>query len=281
MDNTTKLHTEEYNEEYYDLITQNSPGYLHKFHEYLPNIRLIYNENELVGWMHLNVPCVALYSGFIFIYIFEKHRRLGIGTAIYRKAERLLAETRCNWWSSYPESDEANLFALSVGFDYTNTNSFMVHDGRTVDYSALGIRSCAPEDYPEAPDIWKREYAAMHIRIGLPYHAKVLTEEEEKERREDFIKNIHNYYVLEVNGEIIGVGCLFSDNSGIGSLAIDRRYVGNGYGTRLAAFLTNECVRRGCRFPRLYCESKNDDAMHIYKKIGYVEKSCETVAIKN
>ena len=74
---------------------------------------------------------------------------------------------------------------------------------------------------------------------------------------------------------------LFDDDSGIGGLAVDEVYAGKGYGTRLAAFLTNECIRRGCSNPCLYCETGNDNAMHIYKKIGYVEKNRECVAVKN
>ena len=67
----------------------------------------------------------------------------------------------------------------------------------------------------------------------------------------------------------------------IGSVAIDRSYAGQGYGTRLTAFLTNECIRRGNNSPCLYCESGNEDAIHVYKKLGYVEISRESVAIKN
>ncbi|MBD5459510.1 MAG: GNAT family N-acetyltransferase, partial [Lachnospiraceae bacterium] len=78
-----------------------------------------------------------------------------------------------------------------------------------------------------------------------------------------------------------GIGSLFDDHSGIGSIAVDSAYSGRGYGTRLAIFLTNECMRRGCPRPCIYCENGNDNAMHIYKKIGYVEQNRETVAIKN
>lgn len=53
---------------------------------------------------------------------------------------------------------------------------------------------------------------------------------------EDFCKNINNHFVIEIDNKIIGIGTLFQDNSGIGSLAVDSAYSGNGYGTRLAAF---------------------------------------------
>ncbi|MPM69909.1 hypothetical protein SDC9_116857 [bioreactor metagenome] len=119
----------------------------------------------------------------------------------------------------------------------------------------------------------------MHIRIGLPYVIKERTEEERAAERKDYKDNQKSYYVLEDNGIIIGIGGLFDDNSGMGMLAVDRTYVGKGYGTKLAAYITNECIRRGCKNPCTYCESNNANAMHIYKKIGYVEKSRESVAL--
>ena len=187
----------------------------------------------------------------------------------------------CNWWTSYPESNETDRFVISVGFNYTNTNSYMVHSGENYVFSTDGIRPCRPDDFPAALDIWSREYAEMHRRIGLPYLKHELTEDERKQEYEQFLSSLHNSYVLEIDGNIIGYGTLFDDNSGIGSVAVERAYVGRGYGTRLTAFLTNECIDRGNKTPCLYCEAGNDDAMHVYRKIGYTEVSRETIALKN
>ena len=107
-----------------------------------------------------------------------------------------------------------------------------------------------------------------------------MTEEERKEDYQLFLQWLDRYYVMKVDGTIVGMGTLFDDATGIGGLAVDEAYAGKGYGTRMAAFLTNECIRRGCPNPCLYCESGNDNAMHIYKKIGYVEKSRESVALR-
>lgn len=258
----------------------------HNFYEIFQSftentINLIFKNDILVGWIHLSLPESSLYPGFVFIYIAPEHRRKGIGTYAYKKAESRLKSIGCNWWSSYPGSEVADCFAISVGFDYTNTNSYLVHDGRNVSVCTDGVRICRIEDYPAAPDIWSKEYAAMHIRIGLPYKKKELSAEERKKEFDDFCKKLNNYFVIEIENKIIGIGSLFDDNSGIGSLAVDSAYSGNGYGTRLAAFLTNECIKRGCPNPCIYCETGNDNAMHIYKKIGYVEQSRESVAIKN
>lgn len=244
-------------------------------------VNLIFKDDVLVGWIHLYLPDSSLRSGFVYIYVVPRYRRQGIGSCAYGQAETQLQKIGCNWWSSYQESKAADQFAMSVGFDYTNTNSYLVHNGNIVPASTDGIRMCRMEDYPAAPDIWSREYAAMHTRIGLPYKRKELSAAERKAEYDDFCKNISNSFVLEVEDKIVGIGSLFSDNTGIGSLAVDSAYSGRGYGMRLAVFLTNECIRRGCPKPCLYCEAGNDNVMHLYKKIGYVEQSRETVAIKN
>ena len=244
-------------------------------------IQLIYKQDTLVGWIHLHIPEVFIHSGFVFVYVKPEYRRQGIGTYAYRKAEIKLKEFGGNWWSSYPELEAADRFAMHVGFDYTNTNSYLVHDGRSLTVDETGIRQAKSEDYPTAPDIWGKEYAAMHKRLGLPFEQKEMTKEERKEDFKIFLQMLNLYFVMEVDGIIVGMGTLFDDDSGIGGLAVDEAYAGKGYGTRIAAFLTNECIRRGCPNPCLYCETGNDNAMHIYKKIGYVEKSRESVAVKN
>lgn len=179
---------------------------------------MILEEGTAAGWIHLSLPESSLYSGFVFIYINPKRRRKGIGTYANKQAEKRLKVIGCNWWSSYPESETADKFAMSVGFDYTNTNSCLVHDGNGIAASAKGIRVCRLEDYPTALDIWSREYAAMHIRIGLSYEKKELSPAERKEEYESFCENLSNYFVLEVDQKIVGMGSLFGDHSGIGSI---------------------------------------------------------------
>ena len=244
-------------------------------------IQLIYLQEKLVGWIHLYIPEIFIHSGFVFVYVKPEYRRQGIGTYAYRQAEIKLKEFGGNWWSSYPQLEAADCFAMQVGFDYTNTNSYLVHDGRKLKVDETGIRLAKSEDYPTAPYIWGKEYAAMHHRLGLPFEQKEMTEEERKEDYQLFCQWLDQYYVIEVDDTIVGMGTLFEDATGIGGLAIDEAYTGKGYGTRMAIFLTNECIRRGCSNPCLYCETGNDNAMHIYQKIGYVEKNRESVAVKN
>ena len=242
-------------------------------------IKLIFHNEILVGWARVDTPAHSLYSGFVFIYITPQYRRKGIGSYVYKEIEKTFLSIGCNWWSSYPKFDGADVFALAVGFDYTNINHELEHNGNLVSINTEGIRKCSVSDFHEVTELWSTEYARMHTLLGFPFQRKELNDEEKKESYEDFCNNIDNYFVLETENKIVGMGSLFSSNSGIGSLAVDYKYAGRGYGTQLAAFLTNECIRRGNPHPIHDCEGKNENALHIYLKIGYSIKSTEYVAV--
>ncbi len=251
-------------------------------HEYRPeSIEMILMDDQCVGWVYYKVPDIPIYSGFIFLYIAPDFRRQGIGTEVYRKVSALFLDAGCNWWSSYPENVITDTFAMHVGFTYTNTNSCLIYEGKSIHLDTCGlIRKCKLKDYPAALDLWSCEYAYMHRCLGIPYEQKKMSEKEKEEERQSFVENIETYYVVEENDSIVGVGTVFPDYSGIGALAVKRSRTGKGYGTMLAQYLTNLCIQHGVNHPIIYCESSNTNAMHIYEKIGYVEKSRESVAVK-
>ena len=262
------------------VIQITEPQYHERFNNTAPHqIKLIFNNNTLIGWVRVKIPPNSLYSGFVFIYITPSYRRKGIGSYVYKEIEKTFLSIGCDWWSSYPEYEGANAFALAVGFDYTNTNHELEHNGKVSSITSEGIRQCCLSDYSEVQKLWSTEYYRMHILLGLPFRQKELTDEERQESYNDFCHNIDNYFVLEADGRIVAMGCLFSNNSGIGSLAVNHEFSGKGYGTRLASFLTNKCIQRGNPHPVLSCEGKNENALHIYQKIGYSIKRTECVAL--
>lgn len=263
-----------------DIIKITESSYLDIFNECSSDsVKIIYQNNIPVGWLKFEIPESSLYDGFIFIYISPTYRRKGIGSYVYKEMIKEFQTIGCDWWSSYPALDAAEKFASSVGFDVITTNSELEHNGSLIPANTYGIRMCTVEDYPAVPNLWSIEYRRMHTELGYPLDETLLNDEERREQFEDFCQNINNYFVLEAEGKMIGMGCLFSNNSGIGSLAVYHKFSGKGYGTKLAMFLTNECIRRGNPHPVLSCEGGNDNALHIYKKIGYSITKTESVAI--
>lgn len=251
-------------------------GFLH----YPDRLSVAVSRNEVVGWCYLSMPTDMLGACFVYIYVSPSFRRKGAGRTMYQWAEEKIQRMKADCWSSYLPSKITDQFALSMGFGYVNSNSYMEYAGAYSDASDDAIRPYSESDYPIAPDIWTNEYARMHIDLGLPYTPSDRTDAWRAAERAEYAQNAHLIFVIEENKQIVGIGSLFDDNSGIGSLAIDSNYIKKGYGTRLARFLTNESLRRGCKTPHLYCETNNKPAFHLYQKIGYCEISRETVAIK-
>lgn len=259
-----------------------APAYKKLLREYHESTLFVAEQNgEIVGWMHLSIPEERMYDCFLFIYVEESRRRNGIGRAFYREAEPQMLASGCGWWTSYPPSAAADAFALAMEFDYTNTNSHLVYSGKLHNAPSDGIRPYRDSDFPTAPDIWSREYAAMHIRLGLPWDKWAEpTPEEREESRRWYMERAHLTYVLEADGAVVGIGGLFSEEDGIGMVAVDSAHANKGYGRRLVSFLTDEAIRRGHPHPAMYCEAGNDNAMHLYLSLGYRVESSETVAVK-
>ena len=219
------------------------------------------------------------------VYTNKEYRRQGIGRGAYREAEKRIRASGCDWWSSYPPSEAADAFCRHVGFTYTNTNHCMVWrgDASLWDYPSDGIRPVEERDIPAGPMIWNREYARMHRELGIPYDETVPTPEQiENDRRgiREHPERWDNVFILEADGRPAAYGAVFRDGDGVGAVAVDIGHRNRGFGTRMTAFLTRECIRRGFAHPVLYCEAGNDSALHVYGKLGYRIESSETVAVR-
>ncbi len=269
------------------LRSATEPDHLAKFDEYAGEPEKLFAleaDGVPVGWMYLHIPDESKYSAFVYIYVIPEHRRRGIGRETYREAARRIRLSGCDWWSSYPPSETADAFCQSVGFTYTNTNHLLVWHGSASQLacSADGIRPIEARDIPEGPAIWSREYARMHRALGIPYDEVRQTPAQiEADRREiaEHPERWSNVYLMEIDGHLAAYGALFSDGDGVGGVAVDLARRGRGLGTRMTAFLTRECIRRGHAHPILYCEAGNVDALHVYEKLGYRIESSETVAV--
>jgi predicted GNAT family acetyltransferase len=137
------------------------------------------------------------------------------------------------------------------------------------------IRRYRPDDGSDFHRIWSEGINDMHVRIGIPTDERTAPGDEVFKSYDD---NAENEYVIEEDGKIVAMGCLSGNQ--ISGLAVDLRHGNKGYGTRLAVFLTNEILRRGNRSAILYCESGNENAYHVYQKIGYKERYKEFSSVK-
>ena len=165
----------------------------------IDKLHIAFSDAAPVGWLYLRMPDNPREEGFLFVYVIPEQRKKGIGTEIFRYAEARMTGCAGGWWTSYPEFAEADRFAMAMGADYTNTNSYMVYRGGCPDLSEEGIRLYREEtDFPTGPEIWSREYAAMHIRLGLPWEMPgEKSEAELLELRELYRELAPHTYIIE------------------------------------------------------------------------------------
>jgi predicted GNAT family acetyltransferase len=140
----------------------------------------------------------------------------------------------------------------------------MKYAGELIPESKYNIRKYKDEDYMRFAEIWICGMNELHKRIGLPVDEAT---EPNEDYREHYKNSADNHFVIEDEGLIAGVGGI--DGNMIGSLAVDTNLYNHGYGTALAIFLTNEILKRGNNEAYLHCETGNDNAFHVYEKIGY------------
>lgn len=93
--------------------------------------------------------------------------------------------------------------------------------------------------------------------------------------RESFFSMIHNqnarYYVAEKDGHVVGgCGVLMAAGEGnITNVVVDKKFRGQGIGTRMLQYLIKEGEKNGlCAFT-LEVRVSNAQAIHVYEKLGF------------
>lgn len=230
----------------------------------------------VTGYSYTSLGAVGYY--FVFVYVFTEYRRRGIGTTLYLESESRCQKEGCKQiFSNYYEQKGTDEFVKRFNISYTTSSDIMKYSGCLVPKKEYTIRQYKDEDYMRFQDIWSRGSYEMHKRIGLP--VKEPDDFINETYREQYREDANNFFILETDEQIVGGGSI-TDNW-ISSLAIDITLNNQGYGTALTIFLTNEILRRGYNEAFLSCETGNDNALHIYEKVGYKKLYTDYWAIKN
>lgn len=93
--------------------------------------------------------------------------------------------------------------------------------------------------------------------------------------RESFLSMIHNksagYYVAEQDGLIVGgCGVLMAAGEGnITNVVVDKKFRGQGIGTKMLQYLIEEGERNGLSAFTLEVRVSNAQAIHVYEKLGF------------
>lgn len=96
--------------------------------------------------------------------------------------------------------------------------------------------------------------------------------------RESFLSMIHNenarYYVAEQDGLVVGgCGVLMAAGEGnITNVVVDKKFRGQGIGTRMLQYLIEEGERNGLSAFTLEVRVSNVQAIHVYEKLGFISE---------
>ena len=246
------------------------------------NIMVAEYGGNVVGYSYVSSTGAGYF--FVLVYVSSEYRRHNIGTQLYWEAEQRCLESNCiEIFTNYYEEDGATEFAKKLGAKYITSSDIMKYSGvliseeeliNLISEKELIIRQYKDEDYLRFQYLWSYGLYEMHKRIGLPVNEPFKIDES---YREQYHNDVDNLYILESNGHIVGVGSQLGNS--IGLLAVDTNYNNYGYGTVLAKYLTNQILKDN-KEVYITCETGNNNALHIYEKIGYKKLYKDYWAIK-
>lgn len=205
------------------------------------------------------------------IFVSKEYRRMGIGTELIKKADKLLFQNEVVERSVglCLDGDRTSLqFLYKNGYYIFHSSYFMEREGEPLTESNnISVRKYEDDDYLKFHSIREMAFYKMRERVGmLPsyYYAP-----EELERK-NFLEDRNNRFVMLVNGEIAGIGVI--DGSEIRQVAIQPDIQSHGYGRAFVSFLVNEIMSRGEKSVNLWVV-KGNFAKNLYESLGFKEKS--------
>ena len=133
-----------------------------------------------------------------------------------------------------------------------------------------GIRTATPSDAVAITRCVEAAYQHYIPRMGKPPGPMV----------DDYANVIqqHSAFVVEENGEIVGVLVLIQTESGmlLDNVAVHPEHQGEGLGRRLLELAESETRNQGYAQLDLYTHECMTENIEMYKRIGYVETERKT-----
>lgn len=128
-----------------------------------------------------------------------------------------------------------------------------------------GIRTAQPSDAVAVKRCVEAAYQHYIARMGKPPGPML----------DDYANVIqqHGVFVVEENGEIVGVLVLIQTESGmiLDNVAVHPEHQGEGLGRRLLELAESETRSQGYAYLDLYTHECMTENIEMYKRIGYVE----------
>lgn len=204
------------------------------------------------------------------IFVNEEYRRMGIGTALMAKADKILSQNVAVERSIgfCIDGDRCSLqFLYKHGYYISYSSFIMEREGVPLPEINITVRQYEDDDYVICHNICEIAFYEMHERVGiLPSYYYPPNETE----RMKFAEDRNNRFVMLIEGEIAAVGII--DGFELSHVSVRPDLQSRGYGRAFISFLVNEIVRRGGEIVTLGVV-KGNPAIKLYKSLGFKEKS--------
>jgi GNAT superfamily N-acetyltransferase len=250
-------------EEYFDETFQENEA---NFHDGIFVAR--YN-GLTVGFLSLNNYKRGRGAGTT-IFVGEVYRRMGIGTKLIKKADKLLSQYDAveRSMGACIDGDRSSLqFLYKNGYYINHSMYFMEREGEPLTESNFSIRQYEDDDYLTWHSISQMAFYKMREHAGiLPSFYYTSSESE----RNSFLENKDNRFVMLVDGEIVAVGGIAGNE--VHPVAVRTDLQSRGYGRAFVSFLVNEIMRRDEKIVKLWVV-KGNPAKKLYDRLGFKEKS--------
>jgi len=204
------------------------------------------------------------------IFVSKDYRRMGIGTELIAKADKLLSQNEAveRSMGACLDGERSSLqFLYKNGFYISYSSYIMEHEGEPLPESHTSIRQYEDDDYLIFHGISEIAFYKMHERVGiLPSYYFPPNERE----RKSFVEDRNNRFVMLIDEEIVAVGVI--DGSELSHISVHPDLQSHGYGRAFVSFLVNEIMRRGEKIVNLGVV-KGNPAKKLYESLGFKEKS--------
>ncbi|MBY3626748.1 GNAT family N-acetyltransferase [Acinetobacter sp. CUI P1] len=204
------------------------------------------------------------------IFVNEEYRRMGIGTALMAKADKILFQNVAVERSIgfCIDGDRCSLqFLYKHGYYISYSSFIMEREGVPLPEINITVRQYEDDDYVICHNICEIAFYEMHERVGILPSYYYPPNETERMR---FTEDRNNRFVMLIEGEIAAVGII--DGFELSHVSVRPDLQSRGYGRAFISFLVNEIVRRGGEIVTLGVV-KGNPAIKLYKSLGFKEKS--------
>lgn len=263
--------------EYLSQIDRNDTDadFIHDVSENDDAIHSILTQDEVVGLAVIDEGKNA----FLYIYIFPEHRSKGYGTsAIALIEERMKKHEPVNIMTYYNDDNgAAKAFAEKYGYIKKYASDYMVYSKLPFETEPAPVRQYQDTDYPEAHSFYAEAFHIM--RLGTGCFPESVPEAPNEQMRKYWSETDTERLVYLMDEEIVGYAHIVGDE--ISSVSIKPEYQGKGIGEKFLKHIVNKLLDEGHQKLYLYCVVGNNNARHLYDKLGFEKVYRNNYAVKN